>query len=246
MSFKKYSFLEHFIELKKRIIYISFFYIISFGSSYWFSNKLINFLIFPLSKVAKSHSMIYTNLTEGFISHIRISAYFAFFLVIPFLILQIYQYLKPGLYQRERAILRIFSILSILVFYLGMIFVYYIVMPRAFAFFLSFESPDSYLPVKLFATINEYLTLTLHFMLVFGTIFEIPVILSILCLFQVISIESLTSKRKLVILVAFVLGGILTPPDVFSQFALAIPIILLYEISLLFLKFFTKKEACND
>ena len=114
-------------------------------------------------------------------------------------------------------------------------------MPKAFEFFIGFETPDSNLPIKLFATISEYLTLSLHFMVVFGLIFEIPLLLATLCLLNIIPLETLTSKRKIVILVAFVLGGILTPPDVFSQFALAIPIILLYEISIIILKFIGKK-----
>jgi sec-independent protein translocase protein TatC len=170
------------------------------------------------------------------------SAYFGFFLTLPFIILQIYRYIKPGIYQKERVLLRVIFIISVFVFYLGMIFVYYLVMPKAFEFFLSFETPDSALPVKLLATMSEYLTLSLHFMIVFGLIFEIPLLLATLCLLGVLSIETLSSKRKIVILVAFILGGVLTPPDVFSQFALAIPIILLYELSLLMLKFIRKKR----
>jgi sec-independent protein translocase protein TatC len=242
MSLKKYSFLEHFIELKQRLIYVMIFYSFSFAYCYYYASSILNFLITPLAIVAKNHDMIYTNLVEGFISYIRISAYFAFFITIPFIVLQIYQYIKPGLYKHEKNILRLFSILSVIIFYIGMIFVYYIVMPKAFEFFVSFETPNSNLPVKLLATISEYLTLSLHFMVVFGLIFEIPILLAALCVLNIISLETLSSKRKIVILIAFILGGILTPPDVLSQLALAIPIILLYEISLLVLKFTVRKR----
>jgi sec-independent protein translocase protein TatC len=246
MNLKKYSFFEHFIELKKRLIFILLFYITSFALCYYFSFELLNFLVTPLAKIVKNHSMIYTSLAEGFISYLMMSGYFAFFITVPVIILQIYLYIKPGLYLDEVKIVSIISVISVLVFYLGMIFVYYLVMPKAFEFFLSFESTGSLVPIKLFARISDYINLTLHFMIIFGLIFEIPLLLATLCLLDIIPLKVLASKRKIVILVAFILGGILTPPDVLSQFALAIPIILLYEISLLILKFIAKKGINHD
>jgi sec-independent protein translocase protein TatC len=243
MNLKKYSFLAHFMELKIRVFYIVVFYVISFAISYYFSSELLDILIKPLAKIAKNHTMIYTKVAEGFISYLRVSSYSAFFLSIPFIFFQIYKYLEPGLYSKEKFLIRVILILSIIIFYLGMIFVYYLVMPKAFKFFIGFENPNSNLPIKLFATISEYLTLSLHFMIVFGLIFEIPLLLATLCLLNIIALETLTSKRKIVILIAFILGGFLTPPDVFSQFALAIPIILLYEISIIILKIIDKKGA---
>ena len=246
MNLKKYSLTEHFVELKKRLIYIVVFYIICFAFCYLFSFKLLNFIITPLAKLIPGHNMIYTELAEGFISYLNISAYFAFFCTAPVIIMQIYLYIKPGLYSRERKVIAALSIVGIFVFYFGMIFVYYFVMPKAFEFFLNFESNNSVLPIKLYPKISHYIELTLHFMCIFGLMFELPIILATLCFLDFISLQSLASKRKIIILIAFILGGILTPPDILSQLALAIPIILIYEISLLILKFFAKKGINND
>ena len=240
--FKTYSIYEHYYELKKRVLYITMFFLVVFAACYYHSEKLVNFLIRPLATEGLYHTMIFTSLPEGFTSYIKIATYFSFFILFPFIILQIFLFIRPGLRSSEKTIVLILLIFAIILFYSGISLVFFQLMPRVVKFFISFESSVTILPIVLQAKLSEYISLTMHFTLVFGALFQLPVIVIALCRLGLVGIDTLTSKRKIVIVVAFILGGILTPPDVFSQIALAIPMILLYEISIISCKLMIKKD----
>ena len=240
-KFKTYSIYEHYYELKKRLLYIIILFIVTFIACYQCSEKLINFLIQPLAVRGLYHKMIFTNLPEGFISYVNIASYFSFFIIFPFIILQIFLFIKPGLHKSEKTIIITLLILAIALFYLGISLVFFQLMPKVVEFFMNFESPNTILPIMLEAKISEYIALTIHFMLVFGSLFQLPIIIVTLFKLGLIEIYTLTNKRKIVIVTAFIIGGILTPPDIFSQIALAVPMILLYEISIISCRLMIKK-----
>ena len=240
-NLRTYNLYEHYSELKKRLLYIITLFLLAFLACYYHSEQLINFLIQPLATGGLYHKMIFTNLPEGFTSYIKIAAYFSFFIIFPFIIFQIFLFIKPGLHNNEKIIVINLLICAIMLFYSGISLVFFQLMPKVVKFFMSFESLDTILPIMLEAKLSEYISLTMHFMLVFGALFQLPIIVITLCRLDLIGIDTLTSKRKIVIVVAFILGGILTPPDIFSQIALAIPMISLYEISIISCRLMIKK-----
>jgi sec-independent protein translocase protein TatC len=180
--------------------------------------------------------MIYTNLTEGFYTYLKVSYFTALFISIPYFLVEIWRFITPGLYERERKELFPFLIITPFLFYLGGFFVYFLVIPNAWKFFLSFQNET----IELSAKISEYLNLTMSLIIAFGLCFEIPVLLSLLVKFKIINYEKLKKFRRYFIVLAFICGAILTPPDVISQLFLATAIIVLFEISLLLIKLLNK------
>ena len=241
-NFKTYSIYEHYYELKKRVLYIIILFLVTFAACYHYSEQLLNVLIQPLATGDLYHKIIFTNLPEGFTSYIKIAAYCSFFIIFPFIVLQIFLFIHPGLHKDEKIIAISLLILSIMLFYSGISVVFFQLMPKVVEFFMSFESPNTILPIILEAKLSEYISLTMHFMLVFASLFQLPIIVITVCRLDLVAIDTLTSKRKIVIVVAFILGGILTPPDIFSQIALALPMILLYEISIISCRLMIKKD----
>ncbi len=232
---------SHLFEIRKRLIQIIIFFLCSFLISYYFIEQIYNFLLNPLLLTYGAESgkrIIYTGLTEAFITYVRLAFLSALFLSTPFLLSQIYLFISPGLYKKERKLM-LFLLISIpLLFLLGAILLYYFILPIAFKFFISFELSGNLnsIPIELEARISEYLSLIVKLIFGFGFAFQIPVFLLILVKTELITIESLKSKRKYWILLIFILAAILTPPDIFSQIFLAIPMILLYEVALLIAK----------
>ena len=232
---KKEALTWHLIELRNRLL-ISFgiFFLIMF-ISYFFSQNIYSFLLKPLETVlvGENRRMIYTNLTEAFFTYLKLSSFVAFLISTPIFLWNIYAFMSPGLYKKEkRAILP--YILSIpLLFYSGAIFSYYFVFPYAWKFFISFENFNQDIPIVLEAKISEYLSLVMHLIFAFGIAFQLPVIISILVKTGFITIEQLKAKRRYAIVIIFIIAAIITPPDVISQISLAIPMILLYELAIL-------------
>lgn len=233
---KNYNLASHFNELKLRLIYTLSFFLLCFILAYVYSEQIYKFLLVPLidNWISQDKHMIYTNLSEIFFSYLKLSYYSALFLVIPFFICQVYIFIAPGLYKHEKKTFLPFLILSPILFALGMIFVYYIIFPLAWSFFLSFEQHTvGSLPVKLEAKVSEYLTLVINMLLAFGTAFQMPILLALLAKLDIITGQSLKNKRRFAIVLIFILAAILTPPDAVSQIGLAIPMIILYELSIL-------------
>ena len=244
---EKYTFREHFRELKKRFFKLFGMFIIAFGLCYWFSDNIYRIILSPLVEITgdNSRKIIYTGLTEAFFSYIKISAFAAVILIFPFCCYQLYAFISPGLHREERKIIAGVLSLSPILFYSGCFFMFYLVMPNAWLFFISYEKVDVGVPLVLEARISEYLSLVIQLMLAFGLSFQLPIVMIVLSSIGLISTEALKRKRRIAIVVIFVVAAILTPPDVFSQIALAIPLLLLYEFSILLCKLLEKKSLKN-
>lgn len=235
------SVFDHLRELKKRVaISIG---ILTLGTiiAYFFAAQIFDFLVAPLAHAMGSEStnrLIYTNLAEGFFTSVKLAFYTSLYITLPFLLLQIWRFVAPGLYQNEQKVLVPFFIATPVLFYIGGAFVYWVVMPFAWDFFLAFQTTatQTALPIQMEARISDYLSLVITFVFAFGICFELPVLLGILGKAGIITAQDLREKRRYVIVAAFVVGALLTPPDVISQICLASAILILYEISILFMR----------
>lgn len=240
----KYQISDHFIELKARIKKMLIFFLLSWLVSYHFSSDIYSILLQPLKDlISPEQKMIYTDLTEAFFTYMVLSAFAAFIFSIPVILFQIYAFISPGLYEGERNIIKILFIFSPFLFLLAILFVYYFVMPKAWEFFVSFQAEDAAIPLMLEAKISEYLSLVIKLMLAFGIVFQMPILLTILSLLGIISSKALKEKRRIAIICNFIIAGIITPPDILSQICLAIPMVLLYEFSIMSIDYFWRRNA---
>lgn len=243
------SFLEHCIELRKRLFHLLLFFLLSFLITYYFSKEIYNFLLIPLKNlndIETSRRLIFTALPEAFTSYIRLSFFIGLMISFPYINWHLYRFVMPGLYKNEKNFCRFMLFTSPLLFYLGCFFAYYFIFPLAWKFFVSFESSASYLPIILEAKVSEYLSFSMRIIIAFGIAFQLPVLLVLLIRSGAISRESLARKRKYAILLFFVIGAIITPPDVISQIGIAIPMYLLYELTLLFTKRKNRKNISEN
>jgi sec-independent protein translocase protein TatC len=241
----KSNLISHFMELKSRLIYVVLFFFVTFIVSYIYIEHIYGFLLAPLSQqwVSQDKHMIYTNLSEIFFSYLHLSCYVAWFLTLPFLLCQVYIFIAPGLYSNEKRSILPFLVISPILFLLGAIFVYYIIFPLAWKFFLSFESQSLYgLPMHLEAKVSEYLNLTITMIIAFGLAFQMPVLLVLLAKMGVIDSKSLAKQRRFAVVFIFILAAILTPPDAISQVGLAVPMLILYELSIIACKKIEKEK----
>ena len=231
------SLIDHLIELRTRFFYALGTVLIVFVICYSLSEPLFRFLAQPLADifVGQNRRMIFTGLTEGFFTYIKISFWAALFLSFPVILFQVWYFIAPGLYRQEKKAFLPFMLATPVLFFLGGALVYYLVFPLAWHFFLSFESPaltETMLPIQLEARIGEYLSLVMTLIFAFGIAFQLPVLLTLLVRAGLITTQSLIKRRKYAIVIAFIFAAILTPPDVISQIFLGGPIVLLYEISI--------------
>jgi sec-independent protein translocase protein TatC len=187
--------------------------------------------------------MIYTALYEAFFTYIKVAFFAALFLGFPLIASQIWMFVAPGLYKNEKRAFLPFLIATPILFFLGGALVYYLIFPLAWRFFLSFEVTGSggALPIQLEAKVDEYLSLVMRLIFAFGLCFELPVLMTLLARVGLVGSQGMREKRKYAIVLAFVAAAILTPPDVISQIGLAVPILLLYEISILCVRLVEKK-----
>ena len=245
--------LDHLIELRNRLL-VSFiaFLILFFLCFIKFTDNNQNladivyiFLQAPLASqiLEKGGRMIYTALHEGFFTQVKVAFFISICIALPIFLIQIWRFVAPGLYRNEKKAFLPFLLATPVLFVLGASMVYYLVIPLAWDFFLSFQAPgvDGSLPIELEPRISEYLALIMKLIFAFGLCFELPVILLLLVKAGILTSDDLVNKRKYAILSAFIVAAILTPPDVISQVLLALPIIVLYEISILLSKFMSKK-----
>ena len=241
---KEYTFKEHFLELKKRLIILMSCFIAIFLVCYYFSDDIYSFILKPLAKVMNTgdRKVIYTGMTEAFFTYVKLSVWTAFLVIIPLITYQIYAFIAPGLLPKEKAVILPTLLAAPLLFYIGGLFVFYLIMPNAWKFFLSFENSTAPLPIILEAKISEYLSVVMQLVTAFGLAFELPVAILILAVLKLVSSHGLRLKRRLAIVIIFILAAIFTPPDVLSQIALALPLVALYEISNIICNFVERRS----
>ena len=248
MSDKEAGFISHLTELRQRLIHSLIFLAILFVLSYFFSEHIYGFLVEPYANAVKDDGverrLIFTALQETFLTYLKVSFFAAFFATSPFILIQVWKFIAPGLYKHEKKAIMPYLVLTPILFLLGGMLVYYLIMPLAIKFFLSFESAglNTNLPIQLEAKVNEYLSLIMRLIFAFGISFQLPVLLSLLARVGIVNSEFLKSRRKYVVVIIFIVAAILTPPDPITQIGLGIPLLILYELSILSVKWIEKKK----
>ena len=245
------GFISHIEELRKRLIHSFIFLSAFFIVCYFFAEYLYGFLVEPYSKAVANDGverrLIFTALQETFLTYIKVAFFAAFFVTCPFILMQIWKVIAPGLYKHEKSAILPYLIITPILFFLGGILVYYLIMPLAIKFFLSFESTglNTNLPIQLEAKVNEYLSLIMKLIFAFGLSFQLPVVLSLLARIGMIDSQFLKERRKYVVVIIFAAAAILTPPDPVTQIGLAIPLLILYELSIFSVNIIEKKAKDN-
>jgi len=245
---KQATFVEHLTELRSRLIK-SFVYLFAcFILCYFFAENIYAFLVEPYAEAVKNDTtnrrLIFTALHETFITYLKVAFFTAMFVTSPIILIQVWKFIAPGLYKNEKKALLPYLVATPTLFLLGGVLVYYLVMPLAIKFFLTFETSAQVtsLPIQLEAKVNEYLSLIMRLIFAFGISFQLPVLLSLLARVGFIDSEYLKKRRKYVVVIIFAVAAVLTPPDPITQIGLGIPLLILYELSILSVKFIEKKK----
>tara|TARA_B100000029_G_scaffold512067_1_gene607745 strand:+ start:1457 stop:2239 length:783 start_codon:yes stop_codon:yes gene_type:complete len=245
---KESNFIGHLTELRSRLIKSIVYVFILFVISYTFAENIYSFLVQPYADAVKdsdlNRRLIFTALHETFITYIKVAFFSAIFIGSPVILTQIWKFIAPGLYKNEKKALLPYLVATPTLFLLGGMLVYYLVMPLAIKFFLSFETSAQInsLPIQLEAKVNEYLSLIMRLIFAFGISFQLPVLLSLLARVGFIDSAYLTKRRRYVIVIIFAVAAVLTPPDPITQIGLGIPLLILYELSIISVKFIEKKK----
>mgnify|MGYP001355108442 CR=1 FL=1 len=244
---KETGFISHLTELRQRLINSIIFLFVLFVICYYFSEYIYGFLVSPYAQAVESDGsnrrLIFTALQETFLTYLKVSFFSAFFITSPFILMQVWKFIAPGLYKHEKSAIMPYLIITPILFLLGGMLVYYLIMPLAIKFFLSFESAglNTSLPIQLEAKVNEYLSLVMKLIFAFGLSFQLPVVLSLLARIGFVDSKFLKERRKYVVVIIFAAAAILTPPDPVTQIGLAIPLLILYELSIISVKLIEKK-----
>jgi sec-independent protein translocase protein TatC len=243
--------LDHLIELRNRLMWAFGAIIVAFLICYQFKEVIYRFLAHPLAEIyagEPGRKMIFTALTEAFFTYIKVSFWAAICLSFPVVAIQVWKFVAPGLYKNERKAFLPYLCATPLLFAMGASLAYFVVIPYAFRFFLSFETPgtDGSLPIVSEPKVNEYLSLVMTLLFAFGVAFQLPVLLTLMARAGLITSSGLISKWRYAVVGMFAVAAVLTPPDIVSQVSLAIPLILLYGVSILSCRMVEKARAKRE
>lgn len=243
MTLKNTPLVHHLKELQWRFCVIIVSLLFGTVIAYTQSDMLLYWLVAPLKDAyGAAFKLFYLGLAEGFLTHLKLSFYFGFILIIPIILWQVWGFAMPGLHTHERTWLCASLITAPLLFILGAGLAYFLIIPQAWHFFLYFANvPLGPLPQEFLPHAQTYLSLTMSLLFAFGLCFELPLILVLLGKLGFIRAQGLRQKRRYVIVGMFIIGAILTPPDIFSQIGLAIPLIVFYEIAILIIALIEKR-----
>lgn len=239
---------EHLIELRQRLVRALIAVAIFFVICFIFADQIFDILVIPYERAAAEGAelkLIYTAPQEYFFVQLKIALFGAFFIAFPVIAQQIYKFVAPGLYKNEKTAFLPFLIATPILFLMGACLVFFVVMPLAMGFFLSMQTSGetSRATIELLPRVSEYLGLIMTLIFAFGFVFQLPVALSLLAKAGLVTADGLKDKRKYAVVLAFVAAAVLTPPDPISQLGLAIPTLLLYELSIISARLIEKKRA---
>jgi sec-independent protein translocase protein TatC len=238
------SLLQHLEDLRAKLVRAAIGIMVAFVVCLTFSERVFALLASPITKLLpKDTTLIFTALPDPFFIYLKVSFITGIFIALPYVLYQLWLFISPGLYQKERRMAVPFVVLSTVLFYIGASFAFTVVFPAAFKFFLSYQTPD----LKAMISIREYVSLVMVLMLAFGVVFETPVIIVFLGLLGIFDTGQLKKGRRYFIVLAFIIAAILTPtPDVINQALMAIPMILLYEVGIQILVVLEKRRKRED
>ena len=241
--------IEHLVELRRRLIWALFAIFVAFLVCFYFAKPIYNLLLWPYRVAAGEDApieLIYTAPQEFFFTQVKLALFGAIFIAFPVIASQIYMFVAPGLYRSERKAFLPFLVATPILFLIGAAVVYFVAMPLAMTFFLSMQQTgDTQVQIHLTARVSEYLSLIMAMILGFGICFQLPVLLTLLARAGLITSAGLKRYRRHAILGVFVVAAVLTPPDPISQLALAVPTVLLYELSIYAVRLAEKRYAAS-
>ena len=243
--------LEHLVELRNRLMWAGGAVLIAFLVCYQFKTYIYQFLAHPLFAILgdePGRKMIFTGLTEAFFTYIKVSFWAAICLSFPVIAIQIWKFVAPGLYKNERGAFLPYLFATPVLFIMGASLAYFVVIPFAFRFFISFETPGGpgSLPIELEAKVNEYLSLVMTLLFAFGVAFQLPVLLTLMARAGLVSSAGLLSKWRYAVVGMLAVAAVLTPPDIISQTCLAVPLILLYFASIVSCRWVERGKARRE